>query len=316
MKTTYTLLIGVLLSLSASAQFVLPQGLYHNKIDDVKTADDIHRILTTIESNDSDFVATDQAIGIYENANECKRIKDSLGVRPWTKADLDGNGYSDLLAVGMKQDRFTVLCIMDSGRDHFYTVPLTTLDFQSSTYPVVRVINGQCAVLYYEHRNKHSWIDSSYSSDRLYIDTLIFRSGFLTEINLHPVERHISEISFNREGGWGGDWVSVFMDTNGPVSRDMYKTPEGKARFLELSDLLNYSDFSHLDSSYTVQWTDDQTATLKVTYDGGKVKTIRDYGLQGSFGLMHIYARLYDIYLEEQKYGLFGKYLEEQGQKK
>lgn len=295
MKTTYTLLIGVLLSLSASAQFVLPQGLYHNKIDDVKTADDIHRILIDIESRDSDFVATAQAIGIHESTKECKRINDSLGVRPWTRADLDGNGHSDLLAVGMKEDRFTVLCIMDSGRDHFYTAPLTTLDFQSSTYPVVRVINGQCAILYYSHRAKHSWIDTVYT---LYVDTLIFRSGFLTEINLHPVERHISEISFSREGGWGADWVSVFMDTSGPVSRDMYKTPEGKARFMELSDLLNYSDFSHLDSSYTVQWTDDQTATLKITYDGGKVKKIEDYGLQGSFALMHIYDRLYDIYQE------------------
>jgi len=49
------------------------------------------------------------------------------------------------------------------------------------------------------------------------------------------------------------------------------------------------------DNSYRVSWTDDQTSTLKITYDNGKVKTIRDYGLIGTFGLSQAYKLLFDL---------------------
>jgi hypothetical protein len=59
--------------------------------------------------------------------------------------------------------------------------------------------------------------------------------------------------------------------------------------------LLDYIDFEKLKDSYRVNWTDDQTCILKITYDNGKSKEIEDYGLLGSFGLSNLYKMLFDL---------------------
>jgi len=66
-------------------------------------------------------------------------------------------------------------------------------------------------------------------------------------------------------------------------------------------NLLNYIDFETLQDNYAVNWTDDQTAKLKVTYDNGKVKSIRDYGLLGTYGLDRVYQLLFEL-RENQKW--------------
>jgi hypothetical protein len=44
-----------------------------------------------------------------------------------------------------------------------------------------------------------------------------------------------------------------------------------------------------------VGWTDDQTCTLKITYDNGKTKTITDYGKIGTYGLNRVYSILFSL---------------------
>ena len=65
--------------------------------------------------------------------------------------------------------------------------------------------------------------------------------------------------------------------------------------------MLNYIYFETLQDNFAVTWTDDQTATLKITYDSGKVKSISDYGLIGTYGLDRVYQLLYEL-RENQKW--------------
>ena len=46
---------------------------------------------------------------------------------------------------------------------------------------------------------------------------------------------------------------------------------------------------------YAVNWSDDQTSILTITYDGGKTKTIKDYGLVGTFGLNRVYDLIFKL---------------------
>jgi hypothetical protein len=64
---------------------------------------------------------------------------------------------------------------------------------------------------------------------------------------------------------------------------------------------LEQGDFETLQDNYAVNWTDDQTAKLKITYDNGKVKSIRDYGLLGTYGLDRVYQLLFEL-RENQKW--------------
>lgn len=288
MKALVSFLLALLLTSSLSAQENLPQGSHHNKIDDLKTLPDIQKLLISLDPYDSNFVVTDSIGALYESKKRCKYLMDSLGAKMWVKVDLDGNGYTDMIVSGMIDEYFRSYCIMDSGNSHLYTVRLTTLEFQPATYPVVKMICGQCAILYYNTRDKHHYNDSL---ELLHVDTLIFRKGFLTELNLHPSNHFISKIQFHLESVWG-DFRSVALDANGPETCGLYNTPKGKSIFKEAADLLNYSDFTRIDSTYTVQWTDAATGSLYISYDDGERKTIEDYGMQGSYALMHLYDLL------------------------
>ncbi len=72
-------------------------------------------------------------------------------------------------------------------------------------------------------------------------------------------------------------------------------------KYNDIVNLLNYVDFETLKDNYAVGWTDDQSSTLKITYDNGKVKSIEDYGLIGTYGLDRIYQLLFEL-RENQKW--------------
>uniref|UniRef100_UPI0025C73B24 DUF6438 domain-containing protein n=1 Tax=Chryseobacterium sp. TaxID=1871047 RepID=UPI0025C73B24 len=65
--------------------------------------------------------------------------------------------------------------------------------------------------------------------------------------------------------------------------------------YQELIKILEYIDFPNLQDEYSVDWTDDQTLILKITYGNGKVKTIQDYGASGTYGLKKIYKILFNM---------------------
>lgn len=58
---------------------------------------------------------------------------------------------------------------------------------------------------------------------------------------------------------------------------------------------LNDMDFPMLQDRYKVDYTDAQTANLKIVYDGGKEKVITDYGMRGTAELQEIYKLFLDL---------------------
>ncbi len=71
-----------------------------------------------------------------------------------------------------------------------------------------------------------------------------------------------------------------------------YKGTIRKADLEAVFSLLNYLDFIRLRDEYAVGATDLPGATLTITYDGGKVKRIFDYGKTGTYGLQALYKKL------------------------
>jgi len=50
-----------------------------------------------------------------------------------------------------------------------------------------------------------------------------------------------------------------------------------------------------LNNFYSVPWTDDETGILKISYNNGKIKTIKDDGFRGTNGLALLYKIIFDI---------------------
>jgi hypothetical protein len=59
--------------------------------------------------------------------------------------------------------------------------------------------------------------------------------------------------------------------------------------------VLKQIGFERLKKSYAVRWTDDQTGTLTITYNNGKIKKISDYGMRGTHGLRYLYGLLISL---------------------
>lgn len=143
---------------------------------------------------------------------------------------------------------------------------------------------------------------------------LIFKFNDFIEYNPLPKEYTIEKIEYGTEGCFGqcpifsmeinkdGTFVFTAKEYNytkpwqkGELLEGVYSATIKKESLSELTELLNYIDFSNLKDNYNVTWTDDQTAVLKVTYNNGKVKTITDYGLQGTYGMRRLHKMFFSL---------------------
>ncbi|MDP4208036.1 MAG: DUF6438 domain-containing protein [Bacteroidota bacterium] len=278
---------------------------YRNKIDNIISAKDIELLISTVDKRFNDFKVNES---LKFSDKESQLFCDSLKIKPWIKADFDGNGYNDLLVVGNWGDH-AVICLMDSGENKFYIKRITRRSFQDCTFPIVQVV-GQTPVIINYSRSEPDW--KNHKTDRLLIrDTLVFQFGDFVEFNSMPAKHTIEKIEYSTGPCFGT--CPIFEMTINSNRKATFKAQEYnkvKGNFSSIIDtlnynllihLLNYIDFVKLKKNYAVNWTDDQTCTLKITYDNGKIKEIRDYGLIGTFGLNRTYNILFKL-RENQKW--------------
>jgi hypothetical protein len=283
---------------------------HHNKLDDFDTAKEIQKLLAVIDTDYSDF----KVDTMLQYKNEYGRGDDSvshslakrLKVKPWVKADFDNNGYTDVLVVGNWYGH-SVLVILDSGENRFYIKMITRRSFQEPTYPVLTMI-GSNSVIFDYTRKRYT---SAQAETELETDTLIFRYGNFVEYHNIPAQHKIEKIEYETGFCFGSCPVfsmKITSDRKAIYEGNNYNFPDGKyrgivdsAHYNMLTSLLNYIHFTELDSGYFVTWSDDQDCTLIITYDGGKIKKIDDYGLLGTYGLNRIYSILFDM-RDDQKW--------------
>lgn len=107
-----------------------------NYIDSIQNAKQITDLILKIDNRYNEFKINDSLK--FENRHSDKnytKIADSLKVQPWTKADFDNNGLSDILVIGKWYDH-SVICILDKN-GKYELKPITRRSFQNCTFPVV-----------------------------------------------------------------------------------------------------------------------------------------------------------------------------------
>jgi hypothetical protein len=292
---------------------------YHNKIDDINNIQQIRPIFNQLIGKSSNryfindtFAFSDSLAhpGAYIPPNTkraFKNLQSKIHAPAWAKADFDGNGYTDILITGYSDDPFAV-CIMDSGNNSFFLRWITRRSFQNTVLPLVTAIEGMPAIMYYHYPNNANYSDDTTQID---CDTLVYKFGDFVEYCGKPETHDISKIEYSTSlcfGSCPSFTLTINNKKAGVLNAKQFNTDEhnhemkgfydviiDEASYTEIINLLNYTGFARLADNYRVNWTDDQTCTLKITYDNGKVKTISDYGLLGSFGLGNLYKKLFNI---------------------
>ena len=293
-----------------NAQTSIRQNIKENYIDSITSAKQIESLITKINKRYSDFKVNETLIypGDYSNI-DCKKISDSLNVKPWQKGDFDNNGLTDILIIGNWQ-RHHIICILDKGDNNYEIKSITRRSFQECTFPIVMADTSieYFYPSYYERGNS--------DKPKLQNKNLIYKFGDFIESNSNPSNHKIEKIEYSTTACYGTCpifsltinpdrftiWnATSFNEIHKKEIKGEFKTTLEEKQFNLIIHLLNYIDFEKLNESYAVGWTDDQSCILKITYDNGKSKIIRDYGLIGTFGLDRLYQLLFEL-RENQKW--------------
>lgn len=279
---------------------ILSSAKHHNKIDDLENAKQIQALLKSIDKRYADFKVIDTTA--YTD-KVCKFFFDSLKIKTFTKADFDNNGYTDILVVGQWSDP-SIVCIFDKGGNKFSINRLTRRGFQDCSFPVVNMNGTQAFIDYYYFKQPENWRE--YDTSRIIQSKkLVYKFGDFIEYNDLPKNYNIQKIEYKTTMCFGTCPVfnlTIYSDRSAKYDALKFNKPNGvfngtidTKTYSELVGLLNYIDFPTLKDNYSVNWTDDQTCTLKITYDNGETKTITDYGKIGTYGLDRAYNILFSL---------------------
>jgi len=298
----------LIILITLMSQNIFAQKLI-SKIDSIKTEKEAENLIHTLDKDYEDFKIKKIADFKEERGENkfCKNIADSLKIdNSFYKADFDNNGYTDLLIIGEYYD-FKIFVLMNYGNDSLKINRLTRRSFQNCTFPK---ITNDSIINYYYFSEPHIF---SEEKSRLTKKDLIFKFGDFVEYNSKPNSYHIEKIEFQTTMCYGTCpqfFISIDKNKNGVFKAENYNIDKSKGKvevkgkfntvitdndYNELISLLNYVDFPNLEDNYSVNWTDDQTSTLKITYNDGKVKKISDYGMIGTYGLDRIYSLFFDL---------------------
>ncbi|SEG55310.1 hypothetical protein SAMN05421847_2694 [Halpernia humi] len=137
-------------------------------------------------------------------------------------------------------------------------------------------------------------------NDILRSDTLMIKNNQLTEF-VKPHQNHkIDKIIYTLIGGYvpTTTYNLTFKKDSVFFSTKFYKKFDGKyfttnfKNFPQLSNDLNEIDFKNLSDHYAVNGNDLPTKKIEIFFDGGKIKTISDFGERGTLGLVNFYEKI------------------------
>lgn len=272
--------------------FLFSKHLLANRIDSLKTDNDVVSFLKNIEENfrsdKYEAIQLKTTETIRQDLN-CDGIASQWQIKNWEKADFNHDGLTDLVILLYWYD-YGVYVVMDNGNNKFKLHTLSYNIYEKCELAKPVTVNGEQLLLFYL-KNK--------------IDTLVYKYMGFVELNIHPSNYNIDSVEF-RTGYCFGSCpvfkIRIGKDRNATYEAGTYNPKQGKfSATLEydksqvIFDLINYLSIKNLNDNYEVSWTDDQTAWLRIRFVDGSVKEIRDYGLKGTFGLRLLYSIFLDL---------------------
>jgi hypothetical protein len=289
---------------------LLSKQVLSNKIDGLKTDKDVNEFVKSMNPDfikDKDVKFEVQASDSIAKYLSCNGIFKSWGIKNWEKADITNDGLTDLVFVAHWYD-YISYAFIDTGNNKFKLIRFSKNPFENCEFiKPVKAGSNNCLRVFRktivpDAANKQPFSDK----EVIIIDTLVFKfDNFIEHGRLENTRNEIESIKINTSGCFGSCPafnLKLFRKGLAEFEGIAFTRHKGKSSkklpqkyFNEINDLCNYINVKKLKDSYTVNWTDDQTATLTVIFKDHSIKVIKDYGMQGTFGLSAIYQKLLKI---------------------
>lgn len=256
-------------------------------IDMIKCKEDVQHFLNTIDPEqfrDLSIFKTDKT------KNEYHVVEDCAYSNKYYKIDFDKDGLTDLII-----DARLFLVIINKGNNTFQINYIDNCEGLSPGYSLraIDTINKQLIV-----RKLNYKYEKTDTTDL----KLIYKFNRIIEYNINPTQNAIRNIKIKFGECFGTcpvfemsiteDRVIVYNAVNYNERAGIFKATISQTDWQLLCDLLNYINFEKLSERYSVNWTDDASATLDIHYNSNSVKHIQDYGQQGNLGLEAVYSTI------------------------
>ncbi|MGZ4055466.1 MAG: DUF6438 domain-containing protein [Bacteroidia bacterium] len=260
-----------------------------NDIDKLKTNEDVQNFLR--QKVDTAWKKYD----FFEVAGQ--KDTSAYGKGKFFKLDLDNNGLTDLIVNGKY-----FFAVTDNGNGHYDSHFIDRGTFMLDKHTLKNIV--------YKDKTPLLLICSfsEYSLgkfDNSITDTLALKFGEFYEYNPTPDNFKIEDIIFSTSPCYGTCPIfelTIKADRTAKYDAQEYNDKKGKFKttldstsYDKLVQTINYIKLTSLKNKYSVNWTDDQTATLEVKFNNGQIKKITDYGEIGTFGLEHLYDQLFAL---------------------
>jgi hypothetical protein len=285
--------------------FFFSSTAYANRIDDLYTDSDVYNF---VKSENPQFgkdkfgkFQIQPTDSLLKNL-KCDGIFADWNIKNWEKVDITNDGLTDLVFIAYWYN-YISYALIDKGNNKFELIRFSKNSFENcELVKPIKIGTENCLKLFRKTQQPDLISKMPFSfKEVMIIDTLIFKYKSFIELGT-PVNETIKSIELNTSACFGSCPIfNLKLYDNGKSNFEGIAHTKAKGKsyktlskdiFNELNDLANYINIGKLKDQYQVPWTDDQTATLTITYRNGAKKTISDYGMQGTFGLSAIYAKM------------------------
>ncbi|MBU2929623.1 hypothetical protein [Winogradskyella psychrotolerans] len=260
-----------------------------------------------------------------------KIIADSLNIsKSFYLMDIDNNGFTDLIIIGDDKGcngghdgfdqscDFSAYCFMNFGNNNIKPIDLILENSVHKSIVPKFSKNKGLPLLEIHEPAEFNWKKEKTSSYKMF--ELTYEFGSLIEYNDNPQIYDIEKVEFKTEtSGYKHPHFEILIKNDQTALLDakygnsIYENtkvyfrdtiPELKGKFRtniknndydNLVNILNYIDFPNMEHQYSINRLHTRNCSLKITYNNGKVKEIKDYGMVGTYGLRKIYELLFDF---------------------
>lgn len=280
----------------------LPNISIANKIDRLKTTDDVEDFVRKIEPEFSrkyseyEILPTD----LLSQKVDCTDKFIGWGIQNWEKIDINNDNKTDLVVniSNHGRDIYTYL-IIDRGIKGFKSYKISKSHLTSCELFKPFKVNNKNYLKYYFTKQKLEGL--KLKTEKVINDTLTFKYDELIELQENPVKYKIKSIEYKTGCAEMCPAYSIMFDNKGlaKYNGNMFVEVEGfkeikvtKKFFKELENLLGYVRVKDLNENYNVPGLHNKLGYLKITFDDDSQKIIDDNGAAGTYGLSAIYKKI------------------------
>jgi hypothetical protein len=270
-------------------------------IDAANTDAQVEQLVRSADEDYDEFVVN-SALTFADKRVE--RLYRKARVKAWVKADIDGNGRTDLLVTGSLHGNSRVVWLLDMGDDHLKfeafrrgygrccpiaklthdgtQVLLSYVDFERPFYVNEPLAHKQEFVLVYKYGG---FIEYNKRRQQARPDSLTYESIFA----YHKIDQ--SKLVLNADGRAeyrACEWP-VLDKTR--MQCEALQTQVDARALADLLDLVQYIGVSQLRPEYEIGGNHVPHAQLTFSFGTTKVR-VDDQGEAGTFGLQRLYSLL------------------------